>query len=414
MLPLLKRHEIQVLRHAGHTQEEVATLAGVSLPSVARVEDEPAVTHVDDAQERAARRIGRPAKAEPFRQFLVEELAKKTDTEVLSLELLRRARLKGYTGGKSALYALIAELRPPVTRPQVRFEGLPGEFCQHDFGHVDIHFLDGSTRRIHFFASRLKYSRWVQVSLVDDETTETVVRSVVEHYAAIGGVPLLGVFDRPKTIVLAWAKDGTVTRWNPTFSEAMLDLGVGVELCWPYSGNQKGGVENLVGWVKGSFFKQRRFLDDEDLRQQLAEWHDEVNTRRPSRATGVIPAVRLAEERPRLRPLKVAPADLALRIPISVGPTAYVLHDTHRYGMHPDAIGLPGTLYLYRDRVRIVAGRFAVTHPRLFTPNSPECTHVFACEFVAPGVLNTCHVGQQERHCGCPYLHKFTGIAAGD
>jgi hypothetical protein len=30
----------------------------------------------------------------------------------------------------------------------VRFEGLPGEFSQHDFGQVDVRFLDGSTRRV--------------------------------------------------------------------------------------------------------------------------------------------------------------------------------------------------------------------------------------------------------------------------
>jgi len=36
--------------------------------------------------------------------------------------------------------------------------------------------------------------------------------------------------------------------------------------------------------------------------------------------------------------------------------------------MPPDSIGLPGTLYLYRERVRIVAGRFEATHPRLFEP----------------------------------------------
>ena len=45
-----------------------------------------------------------------------------------------------------------------------------------------------------------------------------------------------------------------------------LDLGLGIEVCWPLSPEQKGSIENLVGWVKGSFFKQRRFLDDADLR----------------------------------------------------------------------------------------------------------------------------------------------------
>jgi hypothetical protein len=34
----------------------------------------------------------------------------------------------------------------------------------------------------------------------------------------------------------------------------------------------------------------------------------------------------------------------------------WFLHE-RQYSMPPNAIGLPGTLYLYRDRVRIVAGR---------------------------------------------------------
>jgi hypothetical protein len=44
------------------------------------------------------------------------------------------------------------------------------------------------------------------------------------------------------------------------------------------------------------------------------------------------------------------------------------MHDGHPYSMPPDAIGLPGTLYLYQDRVRIIAGRFSADHPRQFQP----------------------------------------------
>jgi hypothetical protein len=83
----------------------------------------------------------------------------------------------------------------------------------------------------------------------------------------------------------------------------------------------------------------------------------------------VIPAVRLAEEGPRLRPLKVRPEELALRIPVYVGPTGTVLHDGHAYSMPPEAISMPGTLYLYADRVRIVAGRHEAVHPRKFVPH---------------------------------------------
>ena len=49
MIDMLKRHEIQVLRRAGHSLDEVAELAGVSRRSVVRVEDEEAVGQVDNA-----------------------------------------------------------------------------------------------------------------------------------------------------------------------------------------------------------------------------------------------------------------------------------------------------------------------------------------------------------------------------
>ena len=297
----------------------MARLTGVALCSVQRLAKEAPVDHVDDATERKKRRIGRPNVIENFRNQVVAIL--KQEPDLPSLEILRRVREAGYPGGKTALYELVASLRPPLAQPLVRFEGLPGEFSQHDFGEVEIPFLNDSIQRVHFFASRLKYSRYIRVSLVPNETVEPLVRTLAGHLQDWGGRPLLCVFDRPKTIALKWKKNGEVTEWNAIFAEATLEIGIGVELCWPYQARQKGSVENLVGFVKSSFFKVRKFYDEEDLRRQLVEWHREVNEERPCRATGIIPAVRLAEEAPRLRPLRVRPEELALRIPVYVGPT---------------------------------------------------------------------------------------------
>ena len=105
MIDMLKRHEIQVLRRAGHSLAEVAKLAGVSRRSVVRVDDETAVLEIDNEAERVRRQIGRPSKAEGFRSFVVSQLAE--EPELLSVELLRRAKLDGYKGGRSALYDLI-------------------------------------------------------------------------------------------------------------------------------------------------------------------------------------------------------------------------------------------------------------------------------------------------------------------
>jgi hypothetical protein len=145
---------------------------------------------------------------------------------------------------------------------------------------------------------------------VKDETVESLVRNLAEHLHSWGGVPLMCVFDRPKMVALKWRRNGEVTEWNPVFAYAMLEMGVGVELCWPQQPQQKGAVENLVGFVKSSFFKVRRFLDQADLQQQLSAWHREVNQERPCRAMGIIPAVRLAEE---LRPETATMLDAWLR-----------------------------------------------------------------------------------------------------
>lgn len=361
---MITRHEVQVLLEAGHSCAKVAEMTGLSRATIYRIRSEKAVDHTDDRAERQTRRIGRRSKAEPYRVQIEQWI--KEDPQMLSVEVLRLARAAGYSGAKTAIYELAASLRPPVVRQMVRFEGLAGEFTQHDFGQVDVTYLDGRRERVHFFASRLKYSRWAEVSLVPDEKAESLVRSLLDHFVAFGGIPLLAVFDRPKTVALNWAKDGRVLEWNPTFAAFALELGLGIELCWPHSPQQKGSVENLVGWVKGSFFKQRRFVDHADLDHQRAQWLYETNTQRPNRATNEIPAQRLERDRARLRPLRLTPDELALRFPTRVGPTATVVHDNHHYSMPPDALGQPATLWLYRDRVRIVAGRFEAIHPRLF------------------------------------------------
>src|SRR5207247_2384023 len=195
---------------------------GVSVRSVRRIEDEPVVRNSDTAALIRARGVGRPSLAAPWAPTVERWLQE--DRTVPSGEIIRRLREDhGYLGGKSALYELIRRLRPVSVAPLVRFEGVPGEFSQHDFGM------------------------------------------------------------------------GALIVWNPVFGQVALDYRFAPELCWPRAGQQKGAVENLVGWVKKSFFTCRRFHDRADLEQQLRAWLRMVNTERPNRATGIIPAVRLAE-----------------------------------------------------------------------------------------------------------------------
>lgn len=363
MIGVLSRHEIQVLRSTGRSVREIAKKLGVSERSVYRVLKEPAVVASDDATARRARRLGRPSTVAAFRPFVSAVLGDEKTADLPSLEVLRLAREKGYTGGKSAFYELVRSLRKKSAKPLVRFEGVAGEFSQHDFGEVVVKYVSGGSEKIHFFASRLKYSRFAHVEVVADQRVESLVRGLIRSFGAFGGVPLVAVFDNPKTVVLH-RRDGEI-EWNPTFGQVALDYRFAPELCSPRRGNQKGAVENLVGWVKNSFFKVRTFADRQDLELQLSEWLREGNEVRPSRATGVPPIERLVADRERLRPLKVSAEEYALRFPVVVGPTALVEHDGYRYAMPPRSIGVPGTLFLYPATVRIIAGQFERVHPRV-------------------------------------------------
>ncbi|MGQ0561346.1 MAG: hypothetical protein ACT443_05675 [Gemmatimonadota bacterium] len=62
-------------------------------------------------------------------------------------------------------------------------------------------------------------------------------RTLVDHFTAMSGIPLLAVFDRPKPVALHWKKNGEVTEWNPIFAALALDLGLGLEVCWPHAPN---------------------------------------------------------------------------------------------------------------------------------------------------------------------------------
>lgn len=108
MLSLMKRREVQALLRQGRSQSDVAGTSGISLSSVKRIAKEPDVKHLDDAAERRRRRIGRPSPVRAFRDLVVELLSREPDMR--ANEVLRRVRLRGYAGGRSALYALVAQV----------------------------------------------------------------------------------------------------------------------------------------------------------------------------------------------------------------------------------------------------------------------------------------------------------------
>ena len=361
---MLDRHAVQEMRRAGVSARVIAKQYGVSVRTVRRIGREPPVTDGGEPAARQARGIGRPGVTVGLRERVAALVG--DDREMPPGEIGRRLREEGTPLGLSTLYRVLREVRATLPAELlVRFEGVAGEFAQFDFGEASVRLVDGTRRVVHFAAYRLKYSRWIHVVLVPNERVEALIRSLLAGFEAGGGVPLRVVFDNPKTVVLRY-EDGRPV-WNATLAQVAIDYGFTIELCTPHQPQQKGAVENLVGFVKRSCFRARRFQDlERELPAQLATWLVEVNTVRPCRATREIPAARLPAEQARLKPLAVVPADYGLRFAVTVGPPAMVTHQGIRYAMPAAACGLPATLWLYPERVKIVTAgsRHEARHPR--------------------------------------------------
>jgi transposase len=358
-------------RQAGLDADRILRLTGVPPRSQRRIAHEEVSGKMDQTPFRERRGPGRPSELDPALRQQIEQLLAH-QPQMKGAELLRRLRSDhGYTAGKNPVYRYLQQIRPPrpAPVPVVRFEGVAGEFAQHDFGQLAVTYTDGSCEKLTFYAGRLKYSRALHVALVDGENTEAFLRGLEAFARALGGLPLINVIDNTKTAVIRRAKDPATgverIQYNEQFAAFLAAVNVFAEPTAPYSGNQKGSVENLIRFVKEGFLLARRFHNRQDLERQLAEWLHWANHVRPCDATGIVPAVRLLQEQPYLRPLPFDEGGFGLSHSAVVRPDGRVRWGGYAYSTPAGWIGQTVTVKVHRQAVVLHYQGEALRHPRV-------------------------------------------------
>jgi transposase len=364
MFPPHIREMVSRARNARLPAAKIQELTGVPARSQRRIapQEEFGKMSVSEFREnqrefRESRRPGRPAELPAHCQAQIAACLAE-DPCMKGAEVLRRLRSEhGYHAGKNPVYRYLQQRRPapPPPAPVVRFEGLPGEFAQHDFGTLTVTYTDGTSEKLTFYAGRLKYSRALHVCLVENEGTEAFLRGMEAFALAMGGLPLLNVIDNAKTAVIRRVRDPASgqerIQYNEQFAAFLAAVGVLAEPTAPYAGNQKGAVENLIRFVKEGFLLARRFRDRDDLEAQLEEWLEHVNAERPCTATGIIPAVRRSEEQPYLRPLAWGEDGFGLTFAAVVRREGQVRWGGFAYSAEPAWIGQTVTVKVHREVV---------------------------------------------------------------
>src|SRR6266852_1478648 len=363
MLRYMERSTIYYLKQKGWTNVQIAEFTGHHRDTIARV--------LREEVDKKPKTRQRSSAVAVFDTQIVAWL----DENVSVIRMLEMARADPdhpYTGGETAFYDYVRKIRRARQQTPrnlaLRFEGVPGEFLQIDWGEVrDFAFtkegMEPQTR--YFFAARLKYSRYMYVSFHTDMREETLLRCLIACFTAIDGVPWAVVTDNMKTAVLGRDEDHQPI-WNPAYQKLAVEFKFHPDVCAPASGNQKGAVENLVTFVKGNFLPGRSFYDDVDLAGQCSAWLRSVNTERPSDATGQPPAVLLAEEQPKFGPLPAQASDYGFFDCVVVSREGLVAIATNRYSVPAHLMGQALTARIHHSRIELFADQELVaTHVRL-------------------------------------------------
>ncbi len=364
----MERSTIHYLKQKGWTNVQIAEFLGHHRDTIARALREPVDQQPAPRQRQSAVAV--------FHDQIHAWLDQKLSVQRM-LELAREDPDHPYLGSLAAFYDYVR----PVRRARaalpasvaVRFEGLPGELLQIDWGEVrQFPFthpdLVGQTR--YFFAARLKYSRWMFVQFTADMREETLLRCLLACFVELGGVPWVVTTDNMKTVTLGRdAQQQPI--WHPTFQKFAVEFAFHPSACAPAAGNQKGAVESLVKFVKGNFLAGRTFYDDADLSHDCTAWLQQVNAVRPSDATEQVPSVRLAEERLAFGPLPAVAHDYGIFDSVVVNRESLVTIATNRYSVPAHLLGLALTARLYPARIELYHGAECVaTHVRHFGRNA--------------------------------------------
>lgn len=145
-------------------------------------------------------------------------------------------------------------MRQPAKDGYVRLHWDPGTM-QVDFGQADFDYAfggsaDGGHVRMHFLSMSFPYSNDARCEVFGDEKDVCVCQGLQDAFDMIGGVPRVVVLDNATEAGRRWHD---VITESKLFRRFRLHYGFEARFCNPSSGNEKGNVENKVGFIRRNY-----------------------------------------------------------------------------------------------------------------------------------------------------------------
>jgi transposase len=276
-------------------------------------------------------------------------------------QVLRRLRENGYAGGYSILKEYIRQIRPARVQTHLTLGFAPGECAQVDWGNAGSLTVGNTRRRLSFFVMVLCYSRRLYVEFTLSETMEQFLACHQNAFRFFGGVPGKVMLDNLKTAVLSHPY-GQRAAYHPRYEDFAKHYGFEPRACGVRKPNEKGRVENAVGYVKKSFLAGLELHSLSAVQAAADRWRDTVANPRLHATTRQTPDDRFKEET--LRPLPASgPYDVGVPRETMANCQFRVVFDTNRYSVPAKYAGNRVTLRVYPDRLAIYHNTVLIASP---------------------------------------------------
>ena len=156
----------------------------------------------------------------------------------------------GFDGGYTTVKGYVREHRRQTREMFVPLSHAPGH-AQCDFGEALV-VIGGVEQKAHCFVIDLPHSDGCFVKAYPAETTEAFLDGHVSAFAYLGGVPQSILYDNTRLAVARILGDGRRQRAR-AFTELQSHYLFEDRFGRPGKGNDKGKVEELVGYVRRNF-----------------------------------------------------------------------------------------------------------------------------------------------------------------
>jgi len=189
---------------------------------------------------------------------------------------------------------------------------------------------------------------------------EFTVLQTMEHFLNchqnafdfFGGVPKKIMVDNLKSAVLSRIT-GREPVYNPKYIDFSNHFGFKIVACGVGKGNEKGRVENAVGYVKKNFLSGLEIPNFSVLNPEVKNWLNTIANVRIHGQTRKKPVDLFQEEHGLLYSLPQKAYDVATVSPVRASPQFRITLDTNNYSVPAEYAGWNLTLKTYPERLCI-------------------------------------------------------------